>query len=140
MIQSDDARKVDRVRMSLGTRSLYPFVLSYFSGIDRAKRSGLRVLDMPAGEGVRSSPLAASGFDVTPMDLFPEYLEKGERDRLGRGVVSAFEQETRATMPAWLRTRLFGDDSSDPVRPRKRTAASRSRSSYAAVNPPTSDL
>ncbi|MCA9272913.1 MAG: class I SAM-dependent methyltransferase [Phycisphaerales bacterium] len=102
--------------MSLGTRSLYPFVLSYFSGIDRAKRSGLRVLDMPAGEGVLSSPLAAAGFDVTPMDLFPEYLEKGERDRLGRGVVSAFEQETRATMPAWLRTRLFGDDSSDPVR------------------------
>ncbi|MFI4892754.1 MAG: methyltransferase domain-containing protein [Phycisphaerales bacterium JB058] len=102
--------------MSLGTRSLYPFVLSYFSGIDPKKRSGLRVLDLPAGEGVLSSPLAAAGFDVTPVDLFPEYLEKGERTRIGRGAASVFEEETRATLPSWLRTRLFGDASVDPQR------------------------
>jgi 2-polyprenyl-3-methyl-5-hydroxy-6-metoxy-1,4-benzoquinol methylase len=116
MIQSADAKRSDRIRMSLGTRSLYPFVLSYFAGIDRELRSGMRVLDLPAGSGLLSSPLAAAGFDVTPVDLFPEYLEQGEEKYAGRGVVETFEEESEATLPTWLRTRLYGDATSDPER------------------------
>jgi len=116
MIRSEDAKWGDRVRMSLGTRSLYPFVLSYFAGIEREHRAGLRVLDLPAGSGLLSAPLAAAGFDVTPVDLFPEYLERGEKEHAGRGVVEAFEEEADATLPAWLRTRLYGDAASDPQR------------------------
>ena len=57
------------VRHSLTTRSLYPFVLGAMAEIPRADRARLRVLDMPAGSGVLSYPLAAGGFDVTPADL-----------------------------------------------------------------------
>ncbi len=116
MIQSSDAKRGDRIRMSLGTRSLYPFVLSYFAGIDREKRAGLRVLDLPAGSGLLSAPLSAAGFDVTPVDLFPEYLEEGEKKYAGKGVVESFEEESDATLPAWLRTRLYGDATTDPER------------------------
>jgi len=116
MIRSEEAKRSDRVRMSLGTRSLYPFVLSYFAGIEREQRAGLRVLDLPAGSGLLSAPLSAAGFDVTPVDLFPEYLEQGEKKYAGRGVVGAFEEEAEATLPAWLRTRLYGDATSDPER------------------------
>ncbi|MFU8828088.1 MAG: methyltransferase domain-containing protein [Phycisphaerales bacterium] len=116
LIRSADAPWGDRVRMSLKTRSLYPFVLSYFAGINRSQREGLRVLDLPAGSGILSAPLAAAGFEVTPVDLFPEYLEAGEEKYQGRGVVEAFEDETGAPLPAWLRTGLFGDATDDPKR------------------------
>ena len=116
VIRSEDPPRGAQVRMSLGTRSLYPFVLAYFAGIDRAERAGMRVLDLPAGSGLLSAPLAAAGFDVTPVDLFPEYLERGEATHAGRGVVESFEEETEATLPGWLRTRLFGDATTDPER------------------------
>jgi 2-polyprenyl-3-methyl-5-hydroxy-6-metoxy-1,4-benzoquinol methylase len=116
VIRSEDPKRLDRVRMSLGTRSLYPFVLSYFAGIERERRNGLRVLDLPAGSGILSAPLAAAGFEVTPVDLFPEYLETGEKKYAGRGVVEAFEEETEATLPNWLRSGLYGDAKSDPRR------------------------
>ena len=110
-------------RMSLNTRSLYPFVLAWFAQIPPERRKELHVLDLPAGSGVLSAPLAAAGFRVTPADLFPEYFEKANVDHAGRFVIDAFEAETEATMPPWLRERLFGDVTSNPPRPNGLTAA-----------------
>lgn len=107
----------DMARMSFGTRSLYPFVLAWFARIPRERRASLRVLDLPAGSGVLSAPLAAAGFDVTPSDLFPEYLAKGNETHANRNVVEAFELETEAKMPHWLRASLFGDAEVAPARP-----------------------
>lgn len=103
-------------RMSLGTRSLYPFVLAWFAQIPRERRADMRVLDLPAGSGILSFPFAAAGFDVTPADLFPEYFERAARDNAGRGVVESFEAENEAALPGWLRRELFGDGA-DPPRP-----------------------
>lgn len=104
-------------RLSLSSRSLQPSVLHWFAEIPREARGSLRVLDVPAGDGVTSAPLLAAGFDVTPADLFPEYMAGANERYGGRGVVATFEEQTGATLPAWLRAALFGDASADPARP-----------------------
>lgn len=104
-------------RLSLTSRSLQPAVLHWFAEIPRGARAGLRVLDLPAGDGVTSAPLLAAGFGVTPADLFPEYMEEANAAHGGRGVVSTFESQTGATLPRWLRAALFGDAGVDPPRP-----------------------
>jgi 2-polyprenyl-3-methyl-5-hydroxy-6-metoxy-1,4-benzoquinol methylase len=103
--------------MSLGIRALHPFVLSFFASVPRAQRASLKVLDMPAGPGVLSVPLASAGFDVTPVDLFPEYLDQAQDRFAGRGVVECLEEHNGSTLPGWLRAKLFGDAATDPVRP-----------------------
>ncbi len=111
-------------RLSLATRSLYPFVLSWFARVPQQDRGALRVLDMPAGSGILSAPLAAAGFDVTPADLFPEYLDNASRQYANQSTIDAFESETESTMPLWLRTRLFDDGKTDPPRPAALAATS----------------
>lgn len=113
----------DLRRLSWRTRSLYPFVLAWFAQLPRESRAALRVLDLPAGSGVLSAPLTAAGFDVTPADLFPEYLDRAMSEYAGRTTIDAFESETESTMPAWLRIALFGDATTDPPRPASLTAA-----------------
>lgn len=102
--------------MSLRSRSLYPSVLAYFGEARRDARGGMRVLDLPAGSGVLSFPLRAAGYDVTSADLFPEYLEEAAEKRRGEPVVAAFEDETGASLPTWLRLALFDDAGEGPGR------------------------
>ena len=105
------------IAQCLSVRSLYPFVLRWFAAIEPSTRAATKVLDVPAGTGVLSAPLAAAGFDVTPADLFPEYLEKAERLYHGPSVVSAFERETGVTMDPAVRAALFGAKVADAPRP-----------------------
>lgn len=76
----------------------------------------MRVLDLPAGSGLLTFPLRSAGYDVTSADLFPEYLEEAATKRRGEPVVSAFEDETRARLPVWLRLALFDDAGEGPER------------------------
>ncbi|MGD9691941.1 MAG: methyltransferase domain-containing protein [Phycisphaerales bacterium] len=110
------AKRLDRASLSLRSRSLYPSVLAYFAEARRDARAGLRVLDVPAGSGVLSFPLRAAGYDVTSADLFPEYLEEAAKKRHGEPVVSAFEDETGARLPTWLRLALYDDAGEGPER------------------------
>lgn len=112
----------DRLLLSLTARSLYPHILSWFAEIPRVKRAVLRVVDVPSGNGVLSVPLAAAGFSVTPIDLFPETLARSVAKHGQFGVVESFRQITRVTMPAFLRRALFGSAEADPEYPRSITA------------------
>lgn len=100
---------------SMRIRALYPFVLGYFAGIPREQRAGLRVLDVPAGTGVLSVPLAAAGFDVTPADLFPETFDNFAARTRGQPVSQAFAHLTKGAFPPALRQGLFGDPAADPL-------------------------
>ncbi len=104
---------------SLRTRSLYPFALAWFARVPREKRAATRILDCPAGSGILSVPLKAAGFDVTPADLFPEYLDAALREKASQTVAQAFEAETSATLPPALRAELFGSGGVDPARPQR---------------------
>ncbi len=98
--------------MSVRTRSLYPFVLAALcERVPPERRASTRVLDIPAGDGVLSFALAAGGFEVTPMDLFPEYFEGGraEAERSGLGAVALFDRMAKARTPAWLAERWLGE-------------------------------
>jgi len=98
-------RRRDLVRLSLRTRSLYPLVLAWFAQTPAEVRSTMRVLDLPAGSGVLSAPLRAAGFDVTPADLFPEYLQAAQRRLTDRGVIDVFMSRRRQNCPAGSRRR-----------------------------------
>lgn len=115
-------RRRDLIRMSLRSRSLYPFVLAWFAQNPPSSRASMRVLDLPAGSGVISAPLRAAGFDVTPADLFPEYFEEAQSRLAGRGVIESFQEQGEATVPGWLRAALFGDRTTDPPRPTDQAA------------------
>ncbi len=89
--------------------SLYPPLLSRLADVPPADRPKTRVLDLPAGHGVLSLPLAAAGFDVTPCDLFPEGFEEARQRLLGRPVEDGFCEGWRGRWPERLKRRLFGD-------------------------------
>ncbi len=110
------ARRLDKPSLSLRSRSLYPSVLAYFAEGRRDARGAMRVLDLPAGSGLLSFPLRAAGYDVTSADLFPEYLERAATERRGEPVVNAFEGETGAKLPVWLRLALYDDAGEGPER------------------------
>jgi SAM-dependent methyltransferase len=106
---------LDIWKMRLGCRSLYPFALLPFAQVPREQRAKLRVLDLPAGDGVLSYALASAGFDVVPADLFPEYFLPHEQASSRGGATALFKSQTRATLPAWLRSALFGPNGDAPT-------------------------
>ena len=89
--------------------SLYPPLLARLADVPPAERPGTRVLDLPAGRGVMSLPLAAAGFDVTPCDLFPEGFEEARKKLAGRPVEEGFRDGWKGSWPRWLKQRLFGE-------------------------------
>lgn len=93
---------------SLRLRSLYPFVLHALAAIPPEQRAGLTVVDLPCGDGMLTFPLAAAGFNVRPLDLFPEYLDATAPTVAGRPVCKVFEEMSGEPLPRWLRERLFG--------------------------------
>jgi 2-polyprenyl-3-methyl-5-hydroxy-6-metoxy-1,4-benzoquinol methylase len=96
--------------MSLRTRSLYPFVLAAMCDRPREEREGLRVLDVPSGDGVLSFALAAAGYRTTAADLFPEYFEDGRRRATSMGAPTAaslFEAQAKCSIPGWLADEAF---------------------------------
>ncbi|MGQ0614147.1 MAG: class I SAM-dependent methyltransferase [Planctomycetaceae bacterium] len=93
--------------MRVGT--MYPPLLSRLAIVPPADRANTRVLDLPAGRGVLSLPLAAAGFDVTPCDLFPEGFEESRLRLRGRPVEEGFREGWKGRWPASLKRRLFGD-------------------------------
>ncbi len=101
---------LDSISRSLTLRSLYPFVLRAFADIDPARRSSMRVLDIPAGGGILSVPLAAAGFQVTPADLFPETLTDTLKRHEGCTVLEFFKREADGVdLPAPIAAALLGD-------------------------------
>ncbi len=102
--------------LSLRCRSLYPFVLAAMCEIPRDRRARLRVLDLPAGRGGLSFALTAAGFDVTPADLFPEFLHNFQREIATRSAWSLFQEMNRvASLPRWLAEAAFGPKGDAPV-------------------------
>lgn len=98
--------------MCLHSRSLYPFVLAAVCDrVPPEKRAATRVLDLPAGDGVLSFALASGGFDVTPMDLFPEYFTAGreQAEKSGLGAVALFDRMSKSRTPGWLARRWLGE-------------------------------
>lgn len=95
---------------------MYPFVLAAMLDTPPRERPSLRVLDFPAGDGVLSFALAASGFRVEAADLFPEYFADGlERARSsGLGAASLFERTTGASLPRWLSDAMAPEPGVDP--------------------------
>jgi len=93
----------------LRVASLYPPLLARLSDVPLPERPRTRVLDLPAGRGVMSLPLAAAGFDVTPCDLFPEGFEEARRKLAGRPVEEGFRDGWKGSWPRWLKQRLFGE-------------------------------
>lgn len=94
----------------LAARSLYPFVLRWFSAVPAPARAQTRILDVPAGSGILSLPLGAAGFDVTPADLFPEYFEEARAGATGP-VLDWFERETGARVAPDVASALLPDRS-----------------------------
>ena len=103
------------VTASLGLRSLYPFVLHALSAVPREERANLVVADVPCGDGMLTFPLAAAGFNVRPLDLFPEYLDAKAPTVAGRSAREVFREMSGEDLPAWLRERLFGAAQDAPV-------------------------
>jgi SAM-dependent methyltransferase len=89
--------------------ALYPSLLFRMADVPFADRRRTRVLDLPAGRGVLSLPLAAAGFDVTPCDLFPEEFDAQRATLAGRPVDEGFREGWRGRWSRRLRRRLFGD-------------------------------
>lgn len=89
--------------------ALYPSLLSRMADVPPHARATTRVLDLPAGRGVLSLPLAAAGFDVTPCDLFPEGFDEASRRLAGRPVDEGFREGWRGHWSRSLRQRLFGN-------------------------------
>lgn len=96
-------------------RSLYPFVLAAMCDTPRDQRSRLKVLDLPAGRGVLSFALAAAGFEVTPADLFPEFLHHYQERITTTSARTLFQEMTRSSMPRWLATSAFGPTDDAPA-------------------------
>ncbi len=103
----------------LRIRSLYPFVLRYFAAIQPEQRGRTRVLDIPAGDGVLSVPLASAGFDVTPADLFPEYFTRTLEKHAGQPMNEVFAHLTKGTVPRAVTEALFGERTDNPPWPEK---------------------
>ena len=100
--------------MSLTCRSLYPFVLWPLAQIPRERRPGFKVIDLPAGKGVLTRPLAAAGFSVIPSDLFPEYYTGFEQRLPGPDARTVFSAMTEEPIPDWLAADLFGPSGTAP--------------------------
>jgi len=89
--------------------SLYPSILSRMADVPPTDRARTRVLDLPAGCGVLSLPLAAAGFDVVPCDLFPEEFDGECRRLAGRPVGEGVREGWQGRWSPRLKRRLFGE-------------------------------
>ncbi len=107
----------------LRLRSLYPFVLHALvskagdaGGADTAdQRAALTVVDLPCGDGLLTYPLAAAGYRVRPLDLFPEYLNAKAPAVAGRSAAAVFAEMSGERLPVWLARGLYGPAGDAPV-------------------------
>ncbi len=91
-------------------RSPQPAVLSRLAQIPREERANLRVLDVPAGNGVVAIPLAAAGFQVTGCDLFPEYVERNLAQFRSLGIERAIARSCKGAISRATKQGLFGNE------------------------------
>lgn len=98
-------------RHSMTGKSLHMFALGAMAAIPEDQRGSVRVLDLPAGEGIIAGPLAAAGFDVTPGELFPEVYDRFTERYAGRPLRDAMAALHRQPIPDALSRGLFGDRS-----------------------------
>lgn len=106
---------------SITGKSLHMFALGALAAIPPERRASVRVLDLPAGEGIIAGPLAAAGFDVTPGELFPEVYDRFAERYAGRPLREAMAALHRQPIPDALARALFGDRAETvtwPDRPR----------------------
>ncbi len=89
--------------------SKYPLLLSHMADIPREERGGIRLLDLPAGNGVMALPLKAAGFDVVACDLFPEELQATVEAHGGKPIDPGWHEFGRGRFSPSLVRRLFGD-------------------------------
>jgi 2-polyprenyl-3-methyl-5-hydroxy-6-metoxy-1,4-benzoquinol methylase len=88
-------------------KSPQPVILERLAAVPRADRAATRVLDIPAGNGVITIPLAAAGFDVTGCDLFPEYAERNLAAFREYGIEEAFRKSCKGFLSGTLAEKLF---------------------------------
>lgn len=88
-------------------KSPQPVVLERLSGFPAGDRPATRILDIPAGNGVITIPLAAAGFNVTGCDLFPEYAEKNLDTFRAQGMEETFRNSCKGFLSRSLTERLF---------------------------------
>jgi SAM-dependent methyltransferase len=91
-------------------------VLEPLADIPRDERSGIRVLDLPAGGGCVAWTLQSAGFDATPCDILPERYDESVERLGGLSARVAFEKFSGNPAPPRFRRNLWGDD--DPPFPR----------------------
>lgn len=97
-------------------RSPQHVVLEYMAAIAAEERSGTKVLDLPAGHGSVSFPLAFGGFDVTACDLFPDRARAMAQALAGDADVRR-QARRDLPIPATLRPRLLpGSEGPDSLR------------------------
>ena len=90
-------------------RSPQPAILERLAGVAPGDRPSIRLLDIPAGNGVVGIPLAAAGFDVKGCDLFPEYAERNLHAFKSEGMEKAFRSSCKGFLSQALMARLFAD-------------------------------
>jgi len=90
-------------------KSPQPVVLERLASVPTTNRPGTRVLDIPAGNGVITIPLAAAGFNVTGCDLFPEYAAGNLETFKTRGMRDAFGDSCKGFLSPALERELFGE-------------------------------
>src|SRR5436189_5802594 len=104
---SDAETKVSSGRTRKRSRGPHPSVLSRVCDVPFADRAGVKVLDVPAGQGVIALPLRAAGFDVAACDLIPQMFEETVAELAGQSMEQAYRHFDRGDFSAELRQRLF---------------------------------
>ncbi|MGH7823520.1 MAG: class I SAM-dependent methyltransferase [Candidatus Binatia bacterium] len=94
---------VERLRL----RHPYPLLLERMAQVPPAERPRIRVLDVPAGNGVLTIPLHAAGFDVVGCDLFPETIRRTLDRFRGASVEETFAACSSTFFTRGLRERLL---------------------------------
>lgn len=90
-------------------RSPQPLVLEHLATISKEKRSEIRVLDLPCGNGVMVVPLKMAGFDVIGSDLFPEYAAQNLEKFKKEGFLETFKNSCKGFLDQAALKALFGE-------------------------------
>lgn len=106
---------MQRARLALSAQSLHPSVLAFFAQVPAAARRGMVIADVPAGDGILTFPLLAAGFDVRPLDLFPEYLAQRAATLEGLTASTLYQRMAGGGLPDWLAGRLWGPGRDAPL-------------------------
>lgn len=88
-------------------------VVEAMADINVESRSQMKVLDLPAGNGIISFPLAAAGFKVHMLDLFPSELVSNLEQFRKQGLESVLENYGEGYLSDSLKQKLLNGSTPD---------------------------